>query len=98
MRWCIRQWTLFYLACFFLQFRDRLAKRHSELFGGEGEGDLSAVSNFNRKWGWYNALHILSNGDVTKIEQVSNLNVGICLLALEYNKEITEAQQSKYRK
>jgi len=67
------------------------------LFGESGGDSLSAVANFNSRYGWYQSVHTLSGGDITKFEEVTRLNVYQCLYALQYEKEKNEleAQQIK---
>lgn len=70
----------------FLQFRDGLVSSYDELFGGGGN-EHSAAANFGRKWGWYQSLFGLSQGDITKFKNITKLNVHECLYALSFMKE-----------
>ena len=78
--------------CFFLQFRQGLITSYAELFGQEERADLSGVSNFTTKWGWYNSIYGLSNGDITKFEHITKLGVHECLTYLTYTKEKNELE------
>jgi hypothetical protein len=83
--------------CFFLSFRERIIDAYSDLFGQAGNGDLSATSNFSRKWGWYQSIYGLANGDITRFEDITKLNVNQCFTMLSFMKEKAqlEAQQIK---
>lgn len=82
---------------FFLEFRERLTTGYEDLFESSGEADLSREANFNTKYGWYHSLWRLSGEDVTKLEEVSNLNFHQCLGALMYIKEKTILQGAKLK-
>ena len=83
---------------FFLQFRNRISESYYTLFEqSSGDGDLSRSANFNRKWGWYQSIYGLSNGDITKFENITKLNIHQCFTMLSFTKEKAEieAQQIK---
>ena len=83
---------------FFLQFRNRVSESYDTLFEqSNGLGELSRSSNFNRKWGWYQSIYGLSNGDITKFEDITKLNIHQCFTMLSFTKEKAEieAQQIK---
>ena len=63
--------------------------RYDDLFGqGQTEGSTtSAQSGFANKWGWYQSLFALSQGDITRIEEVTKLNVNFCFTMLAFIKE-----------
>ena len=77
---------------FFLQFRQRLIDSYSELFEQTERGELSAISGFTAKWGWYNSVYALANGDITRFENITKLNVHECLTYLTYTKEKNEIE------
>ena len=83
---------------FFLDFRKRLIVSYEELFEDSGESDLTREANFNVKYGWYHSIWRLANEDVTKIDEVININFHKCLSALEYMKEKNTVQVSKFKK
>ena len=82
---------------FFLSFRDRLINDYDELFGKQGGDSFTAVSQFGAKWGWYSSVHSLAQGDITRFENITKLNIHTALYALSYMKEKSdlEAKQIK---
>ena len=82
---------------FFLSFRERLTESYSELFTEQSGDTTSSRSNFSKKWGWYHSLYALTKGDITKLEEVTGLNVHKCLMMLAYisDKNDMEAKQIK---
>tara|TARA_R100000935_G_C2765024_1_gene135244 strand:+ start:47 stop:787 length:741 start_codon:yes stop_codon:yes gene_type:complete len=84
---------------FFTQFRDRLIENYDGLFGSTQEGQFDAQTNFSRKWGWYQSLLSgLAQGDITRLEHITKLNVHNCLYALEYMKEKADLEAKKIKK
>ena len=81
---------------FFLQFRDGLVESYAELFGGGGDG-LSATANFGRKWGWYQSIFGLSQGDIRRFEDITKLNIHTCLYALTFMKEKAEVESNNIK-
>ena len=55
---------------FFLQFSQRLVDGYAELFGQEEREGFSTASNFTAKWGWFNSLYAIANGDITRLRQI----------------------------
>jgi hypothetical protein len=76
---------------FFLQFRDGLIESYAELFGERGN-ELSPTSNFGRKWGWYQSLYALAQGDIGRFEDITKLNAHQCLYALSFMKDKAELE------
>ncbi len=76
---------------FFLQFRDGLIESYAELFGERGN-ELSSASNFGRKWGWYQSLYALAQGDIGRFEDITKLNTHQCLYALSFMKDKAELE------
>lgn len=83
---------------FFLEFREGLSRSYEELFDPLPEADLSREANFNVKYGWYHSVWRLANEDVTKLEEVTNMNFHKCLSALMYIKEKNVLQLNKIKK
>lgn len=82
---------------FFYKFRDRVVRIYDTLFGHSGEGGYSATTNFSRKWGWYSSLYSLSQGDVTRVENITKLNVHNCLTMLSFEKEKNEIEAKQIK-
>ncbi len=81
---------------FFLSFRDGLVSSYDELFGGGGDGH-SATANFGRKWGWYQSLFSLAQGDIRRFENITKLNIHTCLYALSFMKDKAEAESKQMK-
>lgn len=82
---------------FFLQFRDRLIDNYPELFEGTGGEQFSAISQFGTKWGWYQSIYALSNGDITKFEDITQLGVHKCFLMLAFMKEKADLEMKQLK-
>ena len=83
--------------CFFLHFRQRLVGSYAELFGEEEREGFSTVSNFTSKYGWFNSLYAIADGDITKFEYITKLNVYECLTFLEYTKEKNQIEAAQIK-
>ena len=80
---------------FFLEFKQRVNTNYPELFGGiDGErNDYGAETNFGSKWGWYQSVYGIAKGDVTKFENITELNVHECLMYLAFEKDKIELEK-----
>ena len=83
---------------FFLSFRERLVGSYPELFESVGADTLSAVSQFGAKWGWYQSLYTLANGDVTRLEDITELSAHKCFMMLAFVKEKNELEARQLNK
>ena len=82
---------------FFLEFKQRVADNYPELFT-IGEPDYSATGTFGAKWGWYQSIFGLAQGDVTRFENITKLNMHECLYALEFMKEKNELEAKRIKR
>ena len=82
---------------FFVEFRDRLVENYSELFGNGGGTELNAQANFSRKWGWYQSIYTLANGDITRLENITKLEVHKCFMMLSFVKEKNEIESQQIK-
>ena len=83
---------------FFYNLGDGIVESYDSLFGQSvGDGGYSRAANFATKWGWYQSIYGLANGDITKFEDITKLNVHQCFTMLSFMKEKSEieAQQIK---
>ena len=60
--------------------------------------DLSRVATFGQKWGWYQSVFGLANGDITRFKDITKLNVHECLYALEFMKEKNVIETKRIRR
>ena len=77
-----------------MEFRSRIIEIYSDLFGGgieedeeKGLGEFSKASQFSKQWGWYTSIFELAKGDVTKFDEVTDLQLHKFLTALLYIKQ-----------
>ena len=84
---------------FFFSFREGLVESYDELFNGETRESISAIHQFSIRWGWFTSIYGLSQGDIRRIEDITKLNVHLCLnfLLFEKQKNILEASKIKNR-
>ena len=85
---------------FFIPFRERsITTRYESLFKGSSE-TTSLASGFSQKWGWYGSVFTLAQGDITRFENITKLNLHECLTMLTFMKEKSEVetQQIKNKK
>ena len=83
---------------FFLSFRERLISQYDTLFERTGEGqDFSAVGNFSAKWGWYQSIFALSQGDIRRYDDITKMNIHKCLYALSFIKEKDEVEAKQIK-
>ena len=83
---------------FFVSFRERLVKDYGELFGKGEQGGLDSVSNFSRKYGWFQSIYALSQGRVERFENITKLDLHQCLYTLTYMKEKQELENKRIKK
>ena len=83
---------------FFVSFRERLVEDYGELFGKREQGGLDSVSNFSRKYGWFQSIYALSQGRVERFENITKLDLHQCLYTLTYMKEKQELENKRIKK
>ena len=49
------------------------------------------------KWGWYQSLFGLSQGDIRRFEDITKLNIHTCLYALSFMKEKAEVESKNIK-
>jgi hypothetical protein len=72
-----------------LAFSEKIRSLYDGLYtpttsGAKGE---QLRTSFGKKWGTYQAIHALAQGDVEKIGEVTRIGVHQCMMWLEYEKE-----------
>jgi len=83
---------------FFVEFRSRIVANYDELFGGGGDRSLDSVSQFSRKWGWYQSIFGLANGDITRFEDITKLGMHKCFTMLSFMKDKNEMEAKQIKK
>ena len=81
-----------------MEFRTRIIDNYDELFGQGGNTSLDAVSNFSTKWGWYQSLYGLAQGDITRFEDITKLNFHSCFMMLAFLKDKAEIEANQMKK
>jgi hypothetical protein len=80
-----------------VEFRTRLVESYDELFGQGTNRSLDAVSNFTTKWGWYNSIYGLAQGDITRYENITKLGVHECFMMLSFMKDKAEVEAKRIK-
>jgi hypothetical protein len=68
---------------FFYQFANGLTELYPELYESDGTSTQHQI-NFGKKWKGYSSIFDLANGDIQKIDEVTELPLEQCLLFLSY--------------
>jgi hypothetical protein len=74
-----------------------LCDQYSGLFG-QGGDTTSARSGFAKKWGWYQSLAAIAQFDLTRFENITKLNIHLCLSHLTFMKEKNELESIEMKK
>jgi hypothetical protein len=70
---------------------------YDELFSGGGRQELTRVSQFGSKWGWYSSVYALAQSDIRRFEDITKLKMHECLLFLTFEKEKNEIEASQIK-
>ena len=83
-----------------MEFKDRIIGNYPELFDkGDGGGiDHSAEGNFVAKWGWFQSLYALSDGNVERIENITELLAHRCFMMLAFKKDKNELENQRLKR
>ena len=80
---------------FFLEFKERIAEAYSELFSeSDPSQSATASAGFAAKWGWYQSIYGITNGDIMKFDEVTKLNLHKCLQHLAFEKDKYQLEKS----
>lgn len=86
---------------FFLQFRDGISASYVELYTESSEGEqhnVSSEGSFGAKWGWYQSIYGLAQGDVRRFDEITALPLHQCLTFLAFEKEKNELEAAMIKK
>lgn len=75
-----------------MAYRRDISERFSPLFGKVGEGETDPMS---AKWGWYQTIYALANGNYLDIDRVTQTKVEEALAYLTYERDLRIAQNVK---
>ena len=64
----------------------------------EGGGSATdAQANFGRKWGWFQSIHTLAQGDVRRFDEVTKTRVHECFMMLSFMKDKAEVEAKRIK-
>ena len=81
-----------------MEFRTRVVDSYDELFGKQSGLGLDRVSSFSGKWGWYQSLYGLAQGDITRFQHITKLGVHECLMMLSFMKDKNELEAEQIKR
>ena len=81
-----------------MEFRTGLIEKYDELFGGGGDRNLDSVSQFAKKWGWYQSIAALAKFDIRRFEDITKLGVHECFMMLSFMKDKNELEAKQIKK
>ena len=83
---------------FFLHFRQRIVTDFAIIFDGTAEGNKGAVASesFAEKWGYFGIMYRLCNADISKLEQITKLNLLEAFTWLSYETDLESQNKVKY--
>ena len=81
-----------------MEFRSRIITNYDELFGQGGGTSLDSVSQFSRKWGWYQSIFGLAQGNITRFEDITKLGMHECFMMLSFMKDKNEMEAKQIKK
>ena len=83
---------------FFYRLGIDLSRLMTDYLEQEEESQYSAVSQFGQKWGWYQSIYQLAQGDIRRFEHITELNIHQCLTLLSFEKEKSEIEAQELKK
>jgi hypothetical protein len=78
-----------------LEFRKRIVEDFAIIFDGTSEEDTgtSEGQDFADKWGYFGIMYRLCNGDISKLEQITKLNLMECFTWLSYETDLESTKK-----
>ena len=77
-----------------MQFKTRIIETYFELFENSGDsGYSSRAEGFAKKWGWYQSVYALSQGNIGKLNNVTTNKLHTCLTMLAFEKDKLEVEK-----
>ena len=87
-------WVLF----FFAKFKDRIGETYPQLFGENNSEDIrSPEESLSESFGWFGTFYALSQGNITKFEEIEKINVHTCFTYLSFEKQKNEIESKKIK-
>jgi hypothetical protein len=82
-----------------LDFRKTIVSDFALVFDqeqSEEQQERIIEQGFGEKWGWFGIMHRLTNQDISKLENITKLNLLECLTWLSYETELNQQNKLKY--
>ena len=82
-----------------MDFRKAIVSDFALVFNqqeAEDQQEIIIEQGFGQKWGWFGIMHRLTNQDISKLENITKLNLLECLTLLSYETELNQQNKVKY--
>lgn len=82
-----------------MDFRKAIVSDFALVFNqeeAEEQQERIIEQGFGEKWGWFGIMHRLTNQDISKLENITKLNLLECLTWLSYETELNQQNKVKY--
>ena len=77
-----------------MQFNKRVAELYPEIFADNG----GEATSFGTKWGSYQELHTLAQGDIRRFNEITELPMHQCYLYLAFESDKSEELRKRSKK
>ena len=80
-----------------MEFRERIVEDFAIIFDGTDTGDSEGITdgNFAERWGYFGLMYRLCNADISKLEQISKLNLLEAFTWLSYETDLNLSKTVK---
>jgi hypothetical protein len=80
-----------------LEFRKNIISNFAIIFDANAEGNESAIASesFAEKWGYFGIFYRLCNADISKLEQITKLNLLEAFTWLSYETDLESQNKVK---
>ncbi len=51
------------------------------------------ITQFAKRWGWYQSIYAIAQGDITRFDEVTNYKLTKCLTYLVFEKQKTDIER-----
>ena len=76
----------------FYDLKNELKKNMLTYLATQGETEVARSQGFASKWGWYQSIYGLANGDLLKYDSITKQNLHKCLTFLSFEKDKCELE------
>lgn len=71
---------------------------YEELFTATGGQNDEERANFGAKWGWYQSISELAGNDITRLDEITSINIHTAFTHLCYVKDKIEVEAKLIKK